>query len=71
MQLILRIFEDENQNRLRSVNIGGEPWFVANDICASLDYKNPRDAIARHVDSEDVVKHDTPSHMSHCPRLCP
>ena len=61
MQLILRIFEDENQNRLRSVNIGGEPWFVANDICASLDYKNPRDAIARHVDSEDVVKHDTPT----------
>lgn len=37
----------------------GEPWFNAGDVCAALGYSNARDAVARHVDDEDVVKHDT------------
>ena len=36
----------------------GEPLFHANDLCAILEYSNPRDAIARHVHEEDVVKRD-------------
>ena len=36
----------------------GEVWFVANDICAALELENPRDALAKHVDSEDVAKRD-------------
>lgn len=32
----------------------GEPWFVANDICAALGYSNPWDAIRKHV--EDIDK---------------
>ena len=35
----------------------GEVWFVANDICAALELENPRDALAKHVDSEDVAKY--------------
>ena len=37
----------------------GEAWFVANDVCEALELENPRDALATHVDSEDVAKHDT------------
>ncbi|WP_422012688.1 Bro-N domain-containing protein [Roseateles sp.] len=37
----------------------GEPWFHAGDVCAALGYSNARDAVARHVDEEDVAKHDT------------
>ncbi len=35
-----------------------EPLFNANDVCAVLEYGNPRDAIERHVDGDDVVKRD-------------
>lgn len=37
----------------------GMPWFNANDVCEALYLMNPRDAIAKHVDSEDVAKRDT------------
>lgn len=33
----------------------GNPWWVANDICAALDIKNTRDAIARLNDDEKGV----------------
>jgi prophage antirepressor-like protein len=39
----------------------GEPLFHAGDLCAILGYANPRDAVRRHVDAEDVVRRDTPS----------
>jgi len=37
----------------------GEPLFNANDICAVLGFNNPRDALANHVDEDDVAKRDT------------
>ncbi|WP_042295638.1 BRO-N domain-containing protein [Paraburkholderia bannensis] len=37
----------------------GAPWFCANDVCAVLEYSNARDAIAKHVDPDDVAKRDT------------
>lgn len=36
----------------------GEPLFNANDVCAVLEFSNPRDAIERHVEDDDVVKRD-------------
>ena len=36
----------------------GEPWFNANDVCEALVFSNPRDAIAKHVDLDDVQKLD-------------
>lgn len=36
----------------------GEPWFNANDVCAALEYVNPRDALSKHVDDDDVAKRD-------------
>ena len=35
------------------------PIFHAGDLCTLLGYKNPRAAIRRHVDQEDVAKRDT------------
>ena len=37
----------------------GQPWFNASDVCAVLGYANSRDALADHVDQEDVAKRDT------------
>lgn len=37
----------------------GQPWFNANDVCAVLEYSNPRDTLDKHVDAEDVAKRDT------------
>ena len=36
----------------------GAPLFHVGDLCAMLDYQNPRDALRRHVDPDDVVKRD-------------
>lgn len=35
------------------------PLFCAMDLCRVLGYANGRDAVARHVDSDDVAKRDT------------
>ncbi|KQO61757.1 hypothetical protein ASF20_09815 [Methylobacterium sp. Leaf88] len=45
----------------RSVLRSGDPWFVANEVCAILRLANPRDAIARLDDDEKgVALTDTP-----------
>ena len=41
--------------QVRATLINGEPWFVAKDICDCLEVKNPRDAVSKMVDSEDVA----------------
>lgn len=41
--------------KIRVVVKDGEPWFVANDVCAALDYSNPRDALTRLDDDEAGV----------------
>lgn len=40
------------------VDDAGQPWFNGNDVCAALELANPRDALAKHVDSDDVAKRD-------------
>jgi hypothetical protein len=40
----LQLFSFQNQN-LRSVLIGGEPWFVVSDVCRILDISNPSQAV--------------------------
>lgn len=52
------VFETQT---IRTMLINQEPWFVGVDVATALGYSNPRDAIARHVDTEDkntVVIHD-------------
>ena len=59
----LTTFTNPEFGQVRTVEIDGTPWLVGKDVAVALGYKNPRDAITRHVDAEDkgVVKHDTPS----------
>lgn len=38
---------------LRVIDIDGEPWFVATDVCAALGYVNGRHAVATHVHDDD------------------
>lgn len=57
----LKIFENSEFGEIRTVEIGGEPWFVGRDVATVLGYSNPRKAIGDHVDDEDkgVTKCDT------------
>jgi prophage antirepressor-like protein len=48
-----------DSTRVRVVLRDAMPWFVANDVATAMGYKNPRQAIASHVDKEDVQKLDT------------
>lgn len=43
-------FED---SKVRTMEIGGEPWFVGKDVADILGYNNSRDALSKHVDKED------------------
>lgn len=36
----------------------GDPWFAANEVCEALEFANPHDAVARHVDADDLGKHE-------------
>lgn len=54
--LISMTFEGHS---LRVIDIEGQPWFNASDICEALGFGNPRQAIDSHVDEEDVQKLDT------------
>ncbi|MDY3042519.1 ORF6C domain-containing protein [Streptococcus pluranimalium] len=42
---------------VRTLTIDNEPWFVGKDVADILGYSKPLDAIARHVDEDDSVKH--------------
>ena len=43
----LQIFENPEFGRVRTTIIGGEPWFVAADVCRALDLGNPTRALDR------------------------
>lgn len=49
----LKIFENEEFGKVRTVVIDGEPWFVGKDVAVALGYQNPQDGLKNHVDIED------------------
>lgn len=49
----MRIFENEEFGKVRTVELDGQPFFVGKDIATALGYSNPRDALRKHVDEED------------------
>lgn len=49
----IQIFNHEDFGGVRVVEIDGQPFFVGADVANALGYANPRDALAKHVDSED------------------
>ena len=57
----LKIFENNEFGKVRTVLVDGEPFFVGKDVAKILEYKNQRDALSKHVDVRDkgVAKCDT------------
>ena len=55
----LAVFSFGNHEIRTITDEHGEAWFVANDVCAALELVNPHDALAKHVDQEDLAKRDT------------
>ena len=41
---------------LRAVEIDGEPWFIAADVCRVLEHSNPTMAL-KFLDADDRAKH--------------
>ena len=51
----LKIFKNSEFGEIRTVEIGGEPWFVSKDMADILGYTNTAKAIRDHVDDEDKL----------------
>lgn len=49
----LKIFNSPEFGQVRTVMIGGEPWFVGKDVATILGYERTADAIRAHVDDDD------------------
>lgn len=57
----IKIFEAEAFGQVRVVDVDGEPWFVAKDVCECLELGNPRTSIALlDEDEKGVHTMDTP-----------
>ena len=50
------LFKNEEFGEIRTLNINGEPWFVAVDVANDLGYRNGSRDINRHVDEDDRDK---------------
>lgn len=49
----IQIFNNPDFGEIRTVTIGGEPYFVGNDCAKALGYKNLYSGISKNVDEED------------------
>jgi anti-repressor protein len=49
----IKIFENPEFGKVRTVQVNGEPWLVGKDVAEALGYSNTKDALAKHVDNED------------------
>jgi anti-repressor protein len=65
MNTEIRTFSNDEFGSVRTLTINGEPWFVGKDIAVALGYSNTKDAISKHVDSDDKgwSRFATPSGM--------
>ena len=55
MENKLMLFENEAFGKVRTLNLNGEPWFVAADVCSVLDLSNPTIAVSR-LDEDERAK---------------
>lgn len=49
----LQVFKNDQFGEIRTVEIGGEPWFVGKDVAEQLGYKDTVNALKSHVDGDD------------------
>ena len=55
----LKIFNNKEFGKIRTVTIDNEPWFVGKDVAVILGYSNPQKALRDHVDEEDKTLNDS------------
>lgn len=51
-------FQFESHSIRVVMDESGETWFSANEVCSVLGFANPHDAVARHVDADDLGKRE-------------
>ncbi len=51
----LTVFKNQDFGEVRTVTINDEPYFVGKDVALILGYKDPSDALKRHVDEDDKL----------------
>ena len=52
----LKIFENAEFGKIRTINKDGEPWFVGKDVAVALGYKDTVNALKIHVDEDDKAR---------------
>ena len=52
----IQIFNNPDFGEVRTVVIDGEPWFAGRDVCRSLGYAKPTQAIHNNVEEEDTLR---------------
>lgn len=58
MSNIPQVFSFDSLSVRVQVDDDGQPWFNVSDVCEALELANPRDAVTRYVDPDDVGKRD-------------
>lgn len=49
----IKIFENNEFGKVRTVILNDEPWFAGKDVAAALGYERETKAVVDHVDDED------------------
>lgn len=52
----LQVFKNEEFGEIRTVEQGGDTWFIANDVCRALELDNSRQALSR-LDEDEKGRH--------------
>lgn len=52
----IKIFENPDFGKIRTMEINGEPYFVGRDVALILGYSKPENALSAHVDGDDTLK---------------
>lgn len=59
MENEIKIFENPDFGKVRTMEINGEPYFVGKDVAEILGYTNPQKAIRDHVNDEDKTVNES------------
>ena len=59
----LQVFKNAEFGSVRSLMVGGEPYFVGKDVADILGYQNASKALADHVDEEDKLSNESLSSL--------
>ena len=60
MENNMQIFQNEKFGKIRTLTLDGEPWFVAADVCKSLELGNPSMTVERlDADEKGISSIDT------------